>query len=90
MPKEVENLLDIARIKNLARDSGIIKISQKKDGIIFLYSNGKFNFEKVNDLVKKYGNKIKFSKGIEPYITLSIKKISDKQFLSEIKDYLES
>lgn len=83
-------LLEVARIKNLARDLGVIKISQKKDGVVFLYDNGKFNFENINTLVKKYGSKIKFSQGIEPYITLSIKKTSDKQFLSEIKDYLKS
>ena len=90
MPTEVENLLNVARIKNLARSIGILKISQKKDGIVFLYANGKFNFEIVNDLVKKYGSKIKFSQGIEPYVTLSVKKTSDKQLLSEIEDYLKS
>lgn len=90
MPKEVEGLLKIAKIKNLARDTGIIKISEKRDGVVFLYANGKFDFEKVNGLVKKYGSKIKFSQGVEPYVTLGIKKASDKEFLNEIEEYLRS
>ncbi len=37
MPKEVENLLEVARIKELAKKAHIVKISQKKDGIVFTY-----------------------------------------------------
>ena len=37
MPKEVENLLEVARIKELAKKVHVVKISQKKDGIVFTY-----------------------------------------------------
>ena len=37
MPKEVENLLEVARIKELAKKAHIVKIAQKKDGIVFIY-----------------------------------------------------
>ena len=37
LPKEVENLIEIARIKELAKNTHISKISQKKDGIVFTY-----------------------------------------------------
>ena len=76
IPKEVENLIEVARIKNLARKVGIIKISEKKDGIVFIYDSQKFNTEAIDKLAKQYGNKLKFSPG---YATLKINRTSDKQ-----------
>jgi len=90
MPKEVENLIEVARIKELARKAGIEKISEKKDGIVFLYASQKFNFEILDELVRKYGNKIKFSSGVQPYVTLEINKASDKQTLEDVKKYIMS
>ncbi len=90
MPKEVESLIEVARIKELARKLGIEKISEKRDGIVFLYESQKFNIEVVDKLVKKYGSKIKFSPGTQPYITLSVNKVSDKQILEALKEYLMS
>ena len=89
MPDELTNLVEIARIKELARNSGIIKISEKQAGIVFLYDSNKFNFEIIDLLVKKYGDKIRFSQGIQPYITLKITKKTDKQLLDEVKDFLQ-
>ena len=89
IPDEIMNLIEVARIKELARNLGIIKISEKQSGIVFLYDNKKFNYEIVGDLVNKYGGKIKFSQGIEPYITLNIKKESDKEILNEVQEFLK-
>lgn len=86
-PKEVENLIEVARIKNLARKAGITKISEKKDGIVFIYDSQKFNTEAIDKLAKQYGNKLKFSPG---YATLKINRTSDKQILGDIKEYLVS
>lgn len=86
-PKEVENLIEVARIKNLARKVGITKISEKRDGIVFIYDSKKFNVEIVDKLAKQYGNILKFSPG---YTTLKINKTSDKQILRDIKEYLMS
>lgn len=90
MPKEVENLIEVARIKELARKLGIEKISEKQAGIVFLYDSNKFKVEIVDKLVKKYGSKIRFSPGTEPYVTLEIKKGTDKQILDDVKEYLMS
>ena len=89
IPKEALNLLEIARIKNLAREVNVIKIAQKLDGIVFLFDKDRFDIEIVKKLVLRYGSKVHFSKGIEPYITLRIKKDSDRVFLDEIKDFLK-
>lgn len=87
IPKEVENLIEVARIKNIARKVGITKISEKQDGIMFIYDSQKFNTESISTLVEKYGSTLKFSPG---YATLKINKISDKQILEDIKEYLMS
>lgn len=90
MPSEVENLIEIVRIKNLGRRANILKITQKKDGVVFLYDNSKFNMDIVMNLVKKYNRKVKFSPGIEPYITLILEGKNDKEKLKEIEEFLMS
>lgn len=89
MPKEVENLLEIARIKNLARAAGVLKIMQKKDGIVFLYDNNKFDVSQIDKMVKKYNRRIRFSNGLDPYITLVLEKKIDIEKLKEIQEFLK-
>ena len=95
MPKELENLIEVARIKELCRKAGIIKISQKKNtlsntqNLLFYYDKNKYNPEIVDKLIKKYGYDIKFSTGIEPYITLKIKNLKDQELIEKIKDFIK-
>ena len=90
MPKEVENLIEIARIKQLAKEVGVIKISAKKDGIVFMYDNSKVDNNKIMKVLDKYASKVRFSPGVQNYITLKINKDSDKQILEDVKEYLMS
>ena len=90
MPKELENLLDIARIKNMCKEKNIIKLMQKMNNIVFYFDNNKFNMENIDLLVKQYKDSIRFSPGAEPYITLkNSKKISDKIILKQIINFLK-
>lgn len=86
MPSEIENLLDIARIKILAREKFILKLSQKRDNVVFHFDNEKFNFDIVDKLMKIYRNRIKFSPSREPYITFKL--ASEKDVLNECKEFL--
>jgi transcription-repair coupling factor (superfamily II helicase) len=86
MPYEVENLLDIARIKILSREKSIFKVAQRKENVIFYFDNTKFNFDVVEKLMKLYRNRIKFSPSKEPYITFKIAEL--KNILEEVKDFL--
>ena len=90
MPIEVENLIEIAKIKILARNAGIIKIVQKPSSIMFFVerTNLSINEEKITKLVKEYGNKIRFSPGVESYITLKNEKMTDKETIKNIKEFL--
>ena len=88
MPSEVENLLEIARIKNWARSANVQKISQKRDGIVFLYDKNKFDMNIINVLVKKYNRRVLFSQGIEPYITFILEEKTEIGKLKEIEQFL--
>ena len=91
MPQELENLIDIARIKYLAKDKNISKIQSKKTAVVFTFEqtinkkdeNIDFN-ENLNALLKKYGNKIKFSAGVKPMITLEIGTTNERQILNDV------
>ena len=86
MPYEIENLLDIARIKILSREKYILKISQKRENVIFYFDNEKFNFDIVDKLMKCFRNRIKFSPSKEPYITFKLS--NQKNILEECKEFL--
>ena len=88
MPKEMENLLEIARIKMLCKQSGVFKISQKISNIVFYFDLDSFHPEVIDELIKEYQDRIKFSPGAEPYITLRIKSESGKILLEEVKNFL--
>ena len=89
LPKELENLIDIARIKQLARKANILKIAQRENGIVFYFVKEKIKPEMVNTLITKYPMLVKFSNAVEPYVTLRIKENEDiiekaKEFLNTI------
>ena len=88
IPKEVEKLLEISRIKQLAKVKGVSKISSKKEAIVFTYDNSLFDDSCVQPLIKEYGNRIRFSPGVKPMITLKIANNSEEEILKEVKKFL--
>lgn len=95
MPNELNNLLEIARIKQLCRNTPVIKITEKKNrktgsqNVVFYFEKDKFNPNLISSLIKKYGTDIKFSDAIEPYITLFLKKQTEKELIKNIKEFLK-
>ena len=88
IPTEVEKLLEISRIKQLAKAKGVSKISSKKEAVIFTYDNSLFDDSCVQPLIKEYGNRIRFSPGVKPMITLKIANNSEEEILKEVKKFL--
>ena len=88
IPKEVENLIEIARIKQICKQKKVNKLSQKSDNILFYIGKNKFNMDLVPELIGKYGTRIKFSQSIDSYITLKILELDDKNVIKEIKEFL--
>ena len=89
MPPEIENLIDIARIKYLAKKIFITKITSKNTAVVFTFEQSKFEID-IAKLVEKYKNKIKFSPGIKPMITLEIGSNNERQILNDVTDFLKS
>ena len=90
MPSELENLLDIARIKILSKEKNIFKVTQKINNVIFYLDNNKFNMENIDLLLKKYKDNIRFSPGLEAYITFkNSRKLEDKIILKNIINFLK-
>ena len=55
--------------------------------VLFIFEPGEINID-INELVKKYRNKIKFTQGIKPQITLALDNISEIKMLKEVKEFL--
>ena len=87
MPEELENLIDIARIKNLAKSASIIKISQYNENYVFYFDSKRMDVN-VEKLIEKYKSKIMFSQAKDPYITLKIGEHNDKKKLEAVKEFL--
>ena len=94
MPGELNNLIEVARIKQLCKQTGVVKVTEKRNrttnsqNVVFYFDKDKFDPQIIAKLLKKYGTKIKFSTGIEPYITLLLKNQTEEQLIKEIKEFL--
>ncbi len=90
MPEELENLLDIARIKYMSKPYYITKISSKKNAILFVFEQEKFKNIDVMKILDKYKSRIKFQPGVKPMLTLHIKTNDEKTILKEVKEFIKS
>lgn len=69
-PESVKTLVDISIAKNLASKLNIYEIRQK-DKFILLFTNN-INMKSLAHLIAKSSNKILFSAGTKPYISIEI------------------
>ena len=88
MPAELENLLDIARIKYLAKPFSISKIASKRTAVVFIFEQSKYEID-LQKLLKTYKNRIKFSPGIKTMITLEIGTTNERQILNDVTEFLK-
>ena len=86
IPSEIENLLAISQIRNLARQKAVLKISQKGNNIIYHFDKDYFDMDIIEKLIMKFKNRIKFSPSINPYLTY---KLNSNNILEEVKSFLE-
>ena len=89
MPNELENLIEIARIKSLCKEKFVSKVSSKKGFAVFSFENESFEVD-VSELLKTYKNRIRFSPGLKPIITLALSYNEDIKVLKEIKEFLRN
>ena len=90
MPEQLENLIDIARIKYLSKKQHIEKIVSRRGAVLFTFNpNNVQDVIDIPEIVKVYGNRIKFSSGIKPMVTLGIKENSDRKVLREVTEFVK-
>ena len=85
VPKEVMNLLDVARIKILARSLKILNVTQKGDNVIFEFDDPEtIKDSTVQILIDIYKSRVFFSSGVKPYITLKLQSKKDSDIVEEV------
>lgn len=89
MPSEIENLIEIARIKILCKKLNISKVQGKCSFAVFTFELGEFNID-VNELAKNYRNRIKFSQGLKPQITYVLQNATGMKMLKEVEEFLKT
>ena len=90
LPEEVENLLEIARIKELCKQCHIYKVSQRVNGVVFIIEEKAYTPEIIDAMIQEYKNKLRFSPGKEMYFTLKVEGKGDSKKLEEIKSFLQN
>ena len=86
IPKDVYNLLEITKIKEKAKEKGILKITQRNQNIIFTFMPESLSID-IDKLINKYKNRIKFSPAKEPYVTYKIE--NQNKVLEEVVEFLK-
>ncbi len=87
MPKEVYNLLEKEKKKNMCKNLGITKITQRQNNIVFNFNPEIFTLD-IDKLIKEYKNRVKFSQAREPYITYRLE--NPVNVLNEILNFLKN
>ena len=88
IPTEIDNLLKIIKIKILSREKAILKVTQRKENVVFYFEQTKFNIDIIDKLMKKFRNRIKFSPAKDPYITFKL--LNERNVLEEAIEFLEN
>lgn len=89
IPKEVTNLLEVAKIKILARSLKILNVTQKGDNVIFEFDDPEaIKDNVVQILIDIYKNRVFFSSGVRPYITLKLQSKKDSDIVEEVEKIL--
>ena len=71
-PKSVLGLIEVARLRNTASNSGIVEISQVKNDLIFYIA--KFDPKKIAALSEQYGSRLRLETTDRPHIKVTLDK----------------
>ena len=82
IPSPVTNLMDIAYLRSIARQVGIIEIKEVKEEIILQFdTKERINQELVKALINKYNRSIVFKLGTKPAFAYKMKDLKKEQLL---------
>ncbi|MDI9500372.1 MAG: transcription-repair coupling factor [Clostridiaceae bacterium] len=90
IPAPVRNLITVAYIKALARSLGIFSVTEKKDTVIFGFSDNKnINFQVIAKAAEKYRRQLLFSAGASPHLVYRKPQVSGERLADNIKILLQ-
>ena len=84
IPNQLNDLLDVAKVKILARKLGILSVTQKNNMIYFAFMNSKFKIVYIDGLMKKYKRNVNFIQG-NNIITYTLQSNKSHDMLKEIE-----
>ena len=98
LPRQAQNLLNIALLRTQAHAAGITQVIQKGQETKFvMYKRAKVDINRIPPLLEKYKHKLKFTPAEEPYFTVQFKKMpaadilkSEKIVINDLKTLLDS
>lgn len=88
MPNQIENLIDISRIKMLCKKLKISRVQSRRDGIVFTFDTPNPDID-ILKIIQNYKNRLSFTQGIKPQITLKLIKTSEREIIKETKEFLK-
>ncbi len=73
LPRETENLLDVAMVRNQSSRCGVAKVMQQRNSIVMLFEeNNRLDPIMLSRLVESFGRRLSIFAGREPKISLEI------------------
>ena len=88
IPNQIENLINISRLKMLCKKLEISRVQSRRDGIVFTFDNPNPNID-ILKIIQDYKNRLSFTQGIKPQIMLKLIKMSEREIIKETKDFLK-
>lgn len=89
IPGPVENLLQVARLKIMARDVGISSLAREKDAVLVKFVPGLvLPWDLMTFLARKYRGKLLFQQGRIPQLRVKAREPSDGALLGLLGDIL--
>lgn len=90
LPKPVINLLEIALIKLIAHQLGIVAIEEKNGHLIFeVKADAKLNPVQIPNLINKHSGRMKFTVHQRPHFSYKYDEKSRKEVFRQIKSLLQ-
>jgi len=91
LPKNVQSLLEVALAKAQAHSLGITAITQKQDSILLTFrQDATIDPIKFTQVLSSQKNAYYFTAGINPYLTIKMKKSKNDNAFSYIHDFLNA
>ena len=94
LPRSVQNLLMIARLRALAHDAYITELTQKGDELRFvMYEKAQIDTTKIEGMLKDYRGRLKFKIDTNPYFLYTRPRVSKNEsddILRTVRELLEA